>query len=82
MPEQRMSPRRRVLKGAKIAFEGGSAVIDCLVRNLSETGAALQVESPVGIPAEFELILGNNQAHHCRVVWRKKASIGVKFVRR
>jgi hypothetical protein len=46
--EHRTAPRRRLLKAGRISFGGGT--IDCTVRNLSETGAALEVSSPVGIP--------------------------------
>ena len=52
MDEHRAAPRRRLLKAGKIMF-GGGAVIDCTVRNLSETGAALEVISPVGIPERW-----------------------------
>ena len=78
MDEHRIAPRHRVLKGGKIEF-GGSA-IDCTVRNLSETGAALEVESPLGIPSQFTLVA---DGHHlpCRVVWRKEKRIGVTFDR-
>src|SRR5712675_1363394 len=47
------APRQRVLKAGKIEFSGGA--IDCVIRNISETGAAIEVASPVGIPAEFNL---------------------------
>ena len=46
--EKRGLFRHRVLKAGTIEF-GGSA-IDCTLRNLSATGAALDVPSPVGIP--------------------------------
>jgi hypothetical protein len=42
--EKRVAPRHRVLKAAKIEF--GGSVIDCSIRNISDTGAALEVESP------------------------------------
>ena len=42
------------MKAAKIVV--GGAVIDCTVRDLSMTGAALDVPSQVGIPAKFTLI--------------------------
>ena len=74
--EHRIAPRHRVLKGASIQFGGGA--IDCTVRNLSETGAALDVQSPVGIPAEFTLVTDTEQ-RQCRVVWRKEKRIGVTF---
>jgi hypothetical protein len=53
MVETRIAPRYRVFKAAKIEF-GGSA-IDCTVRDLSTTGAALEVSSQIGIPAKFTL---------------------------
>jgi hypothetical protein len=37
--EHRIAPRRRVLKAGSISFGGGA--IDCTVRNISDTGAAL-----------------------------------------
>ncbi len=74
--EHRIAPRHRVLKGAHIEFGGGA--IDCTVRNLSETGAALDVTSPLGIPTEFTLVTGTEHIP-CRVVWRKEKRIGVAF---
>jgi hypothetical protein len=41
--EQRRSPRRRVLKGGKISFHRQWADIECIVRDLSDTGAGLIV---------------------------------------
>ncbi|MEH2505799.1 hypothetical protein V1290_004610 [Bradyrhizobium sp. AZCC 1578] len=76
--EHRIAPRRRLLKAGKISF--GGAVIDCTVRNLSETGAALEVISPVGIPERFTLVIEADHIHvPCRVVWRKETRIGVHF---
>jgi hypothetical protein len=66
------------LKAGAIEF-GGSA-IDCTVRNLSTTGAALDVPSPVGIPEEFDLVVSSDALRFaCRVVWRKAARIGIRF---
>ena len=76
MNEHRIATRRRVLKSGKIEFGGGA--IDCTVRNLSDTGAALDVTSPVGIPAEFNLVV-NGTPRLCRVVWRKEKRIGITF---
>jgi hypothetical protein len=76
--EHRTAPRRRLLKAGKISFGGGA--IDCTVRNLSETGAALEVSSPVGIPEHFTLVIEVDDIHvPCRVVWRKDTRIGVHF---
>jgi len=78
MEEHRVTQRRRLLKAGSISFGGGA--IDCTVRNLSETGAALDVISPVGIPDRFTLLIEAEHRHRpCRVVWRKEKRIGVHF---
>ena len=76
--EKRALYRHRVLKAATIEF-GGSA-IDCTLRNLSATGAALDVPSPVGIPDNFDLVVSSDALRFaCRVVWRKAERIGVRI---
>ena len=78
--DKRQTDRRRTYKGARIAFDGRRASIECLVRNLSETGACLAVESPLGIPEAFDLVLDSDDSSHpCRVVWRDADRIGVAF---
>jgi hypothetical protein len=54
-------------------------VIDCTVSNLSDRGARLKVESPIGIPDTFDLVLDNAPVRCCRVTWRKATQIGVEF---
>jgi hypothetical protein len=73
--ENRIATRHKVLKGGTIEFGGGA--ISCTVRNISATGAALDV-NPVGIPAQFILVTDGKQLP-CRVVWRKEGRIGVTF---
>jgi hypothetical protein len=51
MVETRIAPRYRVVKPAQI--EHGDDKICCTVRDLSITGAALEVSDPIGIPANF-----------------------------
>jgi hypothetical protein len=76
MSEKRISPRARVQKAGTIEFNGGS--IDCMVRNLSTTGAALDVTSPIGIPERFTL-MADGLRQSCHVVWRKENRIRIPF---
>jgi hypothetical protein len=47
---------------------GDGSGIDCLVRNMSDGGANLEVESQVGIPSSFELVINvEHSNHHCHV---------------
>jgi hypothetical protein len=80
MAEHRTAPRTRTFLGGKISWHRLGAAIDCTVRNLSRTGACLSVESPLGVPDNFELVLDRDQScHACRVVWRSGERIGVHF---
>ena len=78
MDEPRITPRHRVLKAGTIEFGGGG--LDCTVRNLSETGAALEVVTPLFIPDRFTLFIPSDQFKRpCHIVWRKEKRIGVAF---
>jgi hypothetical protein len=77
--ERQNDVRQRVLKGAQIVFKGRQALIDCVVLNLSDGGACLKVESPIGIPDTFDLMLDHASVRNCRVAWRKATQIGVRF---
>ena len=79
MVEKRKVTRHRVLKAGTIKFFGGG-VIDCIVRNVSNEGAALQVATPFGIPGKFTLVIPADGLHFaCRVIWRKGLRLGVTF---
>lgn len=78
LQSKRAASRHRVLKSGTIEFNGGA--IDCVVRNLSDTGAALEVASPLGIPQAFNLLIaGDRTSRQCEVRWRKENRIGVAF---
>jgi hypothetical protein len=79
MAEQRAAPRHRVLKGGIIVLSNGAS-IECVVRNLSTTGAALELQTPASIPNEFTLIIRGEQQQPCHVSWRKGKRLGVIFV--
>jgi hypothetical protein len=76
--DKRITQRDRVLKAATIEFEGGA--FSCMVRNISDRGAALDVPSLAGIPHDFTLVLPVDGLRlFCRSVWRKERRIGVTF---
>jgi hypothetical protein len=78
MESHRNAPRRRTLKAGSIEFGGGA--IDCTVRNVSETGAALEVVSPLHIPDRFTLVVQTDHLRRrCNVIWRRGKRIGVAF---
>jgi hypothetical protein len=76
--DKRAVQRDRVLKAGTIEFPGGA--FSCMVRNMSEQGAALDVPSLAGIPHDFTLVIPTDGSRfYCRSVWRKERRIGVAF---
>jgi hypothetical protein len=78
MVETRIAPRHHVSKAGTIEFVGGK--IDCVVRNLSVTGAAIEVSNQAGIPERFILVMPDDELRLlCHVVRRTEYRIGVAF---
>jgi len=48
--------------------------------NISATGAALEVVTPLFIPDRFTLVIQTDQfSRPCHIVWRREKRIGVAF---
>lgn len=77
--ENRGAPRRRIFKGATIAF-AQAGTVDCVVRNISTTGACLEIESLAAIPHDFTLVIKPECSQRsCHLVWCEAQRIGVRF---
>jgi len=75
---KRTAPRQRVLKGAFIILGEKAPKLQCTVRNISATGAALQVSTTIGLPPSFDLII-DGVRRRCHSQWRTDNKIGVLF---
>jgi hypothetical protein len=78
--EKRLSPRRNVSIEAAIVYGGGTQWIPCIIRDLSDGGAKLEVDKVAGIPNSFDLIAPRHRPHSCRVAWRSLRELGVQFM--
>ncbi|MCF6320168.1 MAG: PilZ domain-containing protein [Rhizobiaceae bacterium] len=76
--EKRASRRRPANDLSQILF--GNQAIGCLVHNISDEGAMIEV-STSQVPDRF-ILLNYKSANRmvCEVVWRDHLRIGVKFV--
>lgn len=70
----------RSLKGARLYFNDNFSSRDCMVRNLSSTGAKVVIESSTGVPDGFLLRFEDGSEKKCVVRWRKMTELGVEFV--
>jgi len=66
---------------AKI-FPANEAPRSCTVTDVSQSRARLKVDKPDELPEKFFLLLTTTGKARrlCRVIWRSKKDIGVKFV--
>ena len=75
---KRVAARKRVLKTGYIVFSYNVPKLECTVRNISETGASIQVSTTIGIPSSFDVII-DGARRHCLSVWRTDTKIGIAF---
>ncbi len=82
MVERRIvSRRKRVLKAGTIVFNNGGTTISATIKNISEFGAMLEVESIIGVPNRFTLLIkANGFKRECRMVWSQARRISVRFL--
>lgn len=79
--DRRSTPRSRVLKGAKLVL-GTSFLLDCVVRNVTNSGARIHLPSTVDLPEEFALTFdGGYSIRPCRIIWRSITETGVQFLK-
>lgn len=74
---------RRIHYPAWIDIGGRSALRDCLVYDISESGAKLTVAGEEQVPDNFTLLLSCDGGIRriCQVAWRSGFNIGIKFLR-
>ncbi len=78
MSEHRIATRHRILKAGTIEFSG--VAVPCTVRNISERGAALEINSPLWFPDRFTLVIPSDALRKpCHIVWRREKRFGVAF---
>jgi hypothetical protein len=78
--DKRKSVRRPVQYTAWIARKD-QPLEGCVLSDVSDKGARLDVENPESVPDEFMLFLSSRGTprRRCSVAWRTQTQIGVKF---
>ena len=78
--ELRRSPRIPVQIEARVQFSGAASEIECVIRDLSSTGAGLTLPDDIPLPEAFRLErLDTGEHHHSRLVWSRGRRCGVSF---
>src|SRR5262245_44846872 len=76
----RKESRRKVLKDGKIVSHKLHGAIDARIRNLSESGALLEIPLTTHAPDSFELVVvASGMLYPAVARWRKGNRLGVEF---
>ena len=73
------SPRKRTLLRGRIEYSNKQFSLDCLIRDLSETGARLSVSENVSLPAKFD-IPDRREPVPVELCWRIRDGAGVRIL--
>jgi hypothetical protein len=79
--EKRTSMRQRCLIGVKAVAPGGYQLVNCTIRDISDSGAFLKSDAPGVIPREGYLRFGDGRPDRpYRVVHGRKGGVGIAFI--
>jgi hypothetical protein len=80
MTERRSSERFPTILKGLIVRGDSSPSVECIVRNLSTTGAQISLLYPAEIPLQFELQISEEGASaKARLIWTTGKEAGVVF---
>jgi hypothetical protein len=79
MEKERSASRRRTLKTGRVVMTDWTTY-DCVVRDLSESGARLEFGGPVELPKAFRvLVTSSNLLIPAELAWQRGKAAGVRF---
>lgn len=80
MSERRGNERVRTFLRGQITFNHRLATMDCVVRDLSSSGARLALSQHGILPERFDLTIPHREVtYKCALRWRRPTEVGVVF---
>jgi len=82
-PPKKRASRKLLSQQAWITLDGGFAVRQCLVQDISESGAKITLDQDASqLPGMIRLAFARDArtGRNCKVVWRRGKSAGIKFI--
>lgn len=78
MLKERRQHQRLVINRVTTFRAGSGLSHQCMITDISRNGARLFSEYEA-VPDEFDLMISDDLARRCQVIWRLGGEIGVKF---
>lgn len=80
--ERRGGERTSVHKRGRVFLAHLNASVDCLVLDVSRSGARLGIDLDLSLPDEFDLMLSyHGERQRARLRWRRQKQVGVEFIK-
>jgi hypothetical protein len=80
MKDRRTASRQRSFLQGRIFYNSRRSSVDCLIRDISDTGAKLKFSESITVPEAMELYIPNkDEFRRARVQWRFGNEMGVAF---
>jgi hypothetical protein len=73
---------RRVVRQPGAILNDGSILSECMVLDVSASGAKIEIKAPNEVPEQFTLLLSRDGKvrRQCQVIRRSDAEVGVQFI--
>ncbi len=73
---------RRVVRQPAAILNDGSILSECMVLDVSASGAKIEIKAPNEVPEQFILLLSRDGKvrRQCQVIRRSEADVGVQFI--
>jgi hypothetical protein len=79
--ELRKAARKKVLLTGKVVWDQGAHILDCIILDVSATGARITLRQGKKMPQTvFLLDMANRMAHEASIVSERNGGCGMKFL--
>ena len=80
MLDRRQSVREEVLHGGVADLAERGATTNCVVRNISEQGACVEIDPTARLPEQWNLTIAHKgRSYLARLIWRQANKVGLAF---
>jgi hypothetical protein len=80
MLDRRQSVREKVLYGGVADIAERGATTNCVVRDISEQGACVEIDPTARLPEQWSLTIAHKgRSYLARLIWRQANKVGLAF---
>ncbi|MBB4286061.1 PilZ domain-containing protein [Roseospira goensis] len=78
-PKRRKARRKKVFKGARLILGGGLSSVDCIVKDISATGARIKLPDVTQLAGSLSLAFGDGEKLEADIIRSAGVELGIRF---